>query len=116
MRIHKDSSTFCYPENIAAEMDRLFLGWSGWGVLAAAPRDEFARMMASFMADLNAIHPFREGNGRTMNVFVALLSHHSGHPINIRRIRKAAYLDAMIASFRGNEAPLAALIQDWLAP
>ena len=67
------------------------------------------------MGNLNAIHPFREGNGRTMNVFVALLSMQAGHQIDVRRIQRDAYLAAIIQSFAGDEAALAALVETWIA-
>jgi fido (protein-threonine AMPylation protein) len=43
------------------------------------PRAEFAEHAADIMAELNAIHPFREGNGRTQRVFMEQLAHAAGH-------------------------------------
>lgn len=65
---------FCYPENIDAHMARLF----GQLRQARFPEGlevaEFARQAAHFMAELNAIHPFREGNGRTQLAVLLLLA------------------------------------------
>ena len=65
VRISKDRSAFAYPENIDREMSRLF----GWlrerRYLRGLPAADFARDAAHFLAELNAIHPFRERNGRT---------------------------------------------------
>ncbi|HEY1498060.1 MAG TPA: Fic family protein [Acidobacteriaceae bacterium] len=64
VRIAKGDSIFCYPENIPSQMQRLFGSIDG-GIrfLNRAP-EEFAAELARFLAELNAIHPFREGNGR----------------------------------------------------
>jgi len=114
VRIHKGQSTFCYPEHIADQMNRHFGQLANDRCLAGLSRLDFARGAAAFMATLNAIHPFREGNGRTMNVFIALLSIQADHPIDVRKIQRRSYLAAMIQSFDGNETPLAALIEDWI--
>lgn len=61
---------------------------------------------ADFLAELNAIHPFREGNGRSQLAFMHLLSRHAGHPLNLDRVDAETFMPAMIASFLGNNGPL----------
>jgi cell filamentation protein len=56
---------------------------------------------------LNAIHPFREGNGRTQLIFLTLLMDRAGRPIDVRRVQAEPFLEAMIQSFGGRLAPLA---------
>lgn len=65
VRISKGGSMFCYPENISGEMRQLFARLRRARFLEGLPAAEFASKAAHFLADLNAIHPFREGNGRT---------------------------------------------------
>lgn len=115
VRIHKGDSTFCYPDHIPSQMDGLFARLADADHLRDRSRSGFASAVATFMGNLNAIHPFREGNGRTMNVFVALLSMQAGHQIDVRRIQRDAYLAAIIQSFAGDEAALAALVETWIA-
>jgi cell filamentation protein len=59
-----------------------------------------------FLAYLNAIHPFREGNGRSQLAFLHLVAIRAGHPIEIARIKPTPFLDAMILSFSGDTDPL----------
>lgn len=68
----------------------------------------FIKAAAKFPGDLNAIHAFREGNGRTQLAFMHLLSAKLGYAMDLTRIRPQAFLDAMIASFGGDLAPLEA--------
>jgi cell filamentation protein len=71
----------------------------------------FARNAAHFVAELNAIHPFREGNGRTQLTFLALLADQAEHPLDLDSLDPERTLDAMIKSFSGDERPLSALIK-----
>jgi cell filamentation protein len=112
VRLSKGDSTFCYPENIAAEMARVFAWLKRHDFLKGRSRFDFASLAAHFLAELNAIHPFREGNGRTQLTFLALLADRAGHPLDFDRLDRDATLTAMIASFGGNEAPLARVIED----
>lgn len=61
---------------------------------------------------LNAIHPFREGNGRTQLTFTALLAARVGHPLKLSRLDPANFLKAMIASFFGDGARLRRQLRD----
>lgn len=114
VRIHKGASTFCFPEHIERQMDQAFAGVTTRGHLKGLDRRGFAIGAAGFMAWLNHIHPFREGNGRTMNAFMAMLALDAGHFLDVRRIEKERYVAAIIASFAGDEAPLARQIETWL--
>jgi cell filamentation protein, protein adenylyltransferase len=106
VRMTKDRSPFCFPENIAGEMRALFARLHGADLLRGKEAKAFAEEAAAFLAYLNAIHPFREGNGRTQLTFTALLAAEAGHPLELSRLDPARFLQAMIASFFGDEAPL----------
>jgi cell filamentation protein len=112
VRTHKGGSTFCYPEYIAGQMKDLFSGLKGADYLSGLNADEYAREAAHFLAILNAIHPFREGNGRTQNVFLALMGARAGHALDLSRLDGAAFRSATIESFGGSEEPLTRRIRD----
>lgn len=112
VRLAKDGSVFCYPEHIDRELARVFAGLRARNALRGLSSDGFAAGAAQFLAELNAIHPFREGNGRTQNTFLALLAASAGHPLDLDRLDPDALLAAMIASFNGDERPLTAVLLD----
>lgn len=87
-------------------MRGLFVRLHGADLLRGRSAEGFAGEIAGFLAYLNAIHPFREGNGRTQLTFTALLVAHAGHPLKLRRLDPEKFLQAMIAGFFGDEAPL----------
>jgi cell filamentation protein len=106
VRIGKDGSAFCYPEHIAREMRSTFGKLAQKQHLQGVDRKTFAAEAASFLSMLNAIHPFREGNGRTQTTFLALLADRAGHPLNLDKLEPEAFLGAMVACFNGDERPL----------
>ena len=111
VRISKGGSMFCYPENIAGEMRRLFGEMQDRRHFQGLTPEAFAESAAHFLAELNAIHPFREGNGRTQLAYLTMLAEKAGPPLALDRLDADAIMQAMIASFSGNEAPLAQLIR-----
>jgi cell filamentation protein len=111
VRLAKNDSMFCYPENIDREMRRIFEGLAGENQFRDLDAEVFARKAAHFLTELNAIHPFREGNGRTQGVFLGILADQAGHPLDFERLDPPAMLRAMIDSFNGNEQPLAGIIR-----
>jgi len=79
VRISKGESTFCYPEHIDQEMAKLFRALRRAKHLRGLSAQAFAKQAAHFLAELNAIHPFREGNGRTQLTFLTLLAEKAGY-------------------------------------
>jgi cell filamentation protein len=115
VRLAKGGSSFCYPEYIASEMRATFADLTARRGLRALAPTAFANEAASFLATLNAIHPFREGNGRTQLTFLALVAHQARHPLDLEHLEPERFLRAMIASFQGNTKDLAVQIRRLLA-
>lgn len=59
-------------------------------------RDEFVERAARLYLDLNALHPFREGNGRTQREFVRTLGLNAGYHIDWNRLDKDELLRATV--------------------
>ena len=115
VRISKRESMFCYPEHIASEMEHLFAWLESRNGLAGLGAHEFGLDAARVLATLNAIQPFREGNGRTQLAFMAVLADRAGHPLALERLQPDAFLSVMIRSFAGDEAPLARQLESLIA-
>jgi len=62
---------FCYPEHIPAQMGALFADLKAKRFLRNLAPAAFAMGAAQFLGMLNAIHAFRDGNGRTQLAFLA---------------------------------------------
>lgn len=115
IRIAKGGNWFCYPEYIDNEMIRLFGSLATPPFLPGVEVDAFVTATADFLGELNAIHPFRDGNGRTQLYFVRLLGLRAGHPFRSEAVERDAFLLAMIDSFHGRSAALIDELERMLA-
>jgi len=115
VRTSKGGNAFCYPEHIPAQMDALFRSIHGGEAFAQRSRSEFLMEAVRFLGELNAIHPFREGNGRAQLAFLGLIGATFNHPFAFERIDKDAFLQAMIESFFGRFEELTAELGKLLA-
>lgn len=107
VQLTKGTSTFCYPEHIKGELQRIFLELRNSDYLCELDAQSFALAAAHFLSELNAVHAFRDGNGRAQLAFLALLAARAGHPLSLARLRPEAFLAAMVTSFHRDERPLA---------
>ncbi|MGR6431024.1 Fic/DOC family protein [Rhizobium sp. PAMB 3174] len=115
IRTGKGDNWFCYPEYIDDYAERLFRQLAERGHLAhAADTDAFSEGAAWFLSEINAIHPFREGNGRIQLVFLTMLARNAGLELDEDHLRPEPFLTAMIRSFSGDLAPLVAEIRRML--
>ena len=114
IRISKNGSMFCYPENIKRELTKVLYALKSKSYLGGLQRSDFAVAAAHFLAELNAIHAFRDGNGRVQLAFLALIAFRAGHPLNLERLKPKVFLKIIIESFNGNEELLAVQINKLL--
>ncbi|WP_106754581.1 Fic/DOC family protein, partial [Pannonibacter carbonis] len=112
IRIGKGGNWFCYPEYIQPHLEKMFARLKQLNHLKGLNRQAFSRKAAHILAEINAVHPFREGNGRTQLVFLMLLVEQAGFSFDADVLTRNRVLRAMIDSFSGAEEPLAALILD----
>ncbi len=111
----KGGNRFCVPTFIDAQMTRLFATLGSEPFLPGADVDAFIAAVADFLGDLNHIHPFREGNGRTQLYFVRLLGQRAGHPFRSEAVEPEAFLHAMVESFHGQMDALVDELERMLA-
>lgn len=67
-------------------------------ILSGLEEKIFFEKLAYYMAELNIIHPFREGNGRTIREFIRVLALKNGYIINWSNVGKDELLNASIES------------------
>lgn len=114
VRISKGDSMFCYPEHIPAQITALFADLAAKQSLQGLAAAAFAAGAAQLLSTLNAIHAFRDGNGRTQLAFLALVADRAGHPLAFSRLDAATFLAAMKSSFHGDERSLIIQIRNLL--
>ena len=97
-QISKGRTAFYPPAAIEKELERVFKFIMDNHQLSVFDGEEFYDALAYVMAELNIIHPFREGNGRTIREFIRLLAFHNGIQINWGNVDHKEILDASILS------------------
>jgi cell filamentation protein len=107
IRTGKGGNWFCYPEYIDPHMQGLFDQLATESYLTTLKsRQSFAERAAYFVSEINAIHPFREGNGRCQLTLLSLLCDLAGFGIDEEQIDPPGFMAAMVQSFAGNTQPL----------
>jgi len=107
---------FCLPQFLEAYAADVFGKLARANHLQGLSRSEFLDRLAEAVGNVNALHPFREGNGRTQRVFFSQLARDAGHPIDWQGLDAQQNLIASQASLRGDLAPLGALLDDHVGP
>lgn len=61
-------------------------------------KDILAEKLAYYSAELNVLHSFREGNGRTIREYIRQMALYIGYNMNYSRIKAVDYIEASIFS------------------
>ncbi|RYD27836.1 MAG: hypothetical protein EOP86_23975, partial [Verrucomicrobiaceae bacterium] len=72
---------------------------------------DFPERLAEYLGEINAMHPFREGNERAQRAFISCLTAAHGFQISWDKMDQPSMMQASIASMRGNDRMLADLLR-----
>jgi Protein involved in cell division len=104
---------FCRPENISRMSTEIFAKLSRDKYLAKVEeRDDFINDLAFYMGELEALHPFRDGNGRTARYFFYALTRNAGYDIAWSEADANRSLEANIAAIDGDYQPLVDVLEE----
>jgi cell filamentation protein len=99
--IAKGGTPFCPPQNIHGMMSTLFVELDRERWLIGVDMDSFIERAAYYICEINAVHPFREGNGRTIRFYIDVLSARTrGDIFDWTQSTPDEYLQACIAGFQ----------------
>lgn len=99
--IEKGGTPFCHPQNIDSMMSSIFTELEQEQWLAAFDPKSFIERAAYYICEINAVHPFREGNGRAIRFYADVLSAKArGDIFDWTRSSADEYLQACVAGFR----------------
>ena len=97
-QISKADTMFYPPHLIDMELDKVFAKIKEKNMLKEAEKEKTFDNLAYVMAELNIIHPFREGNGRSIREFIRLMAKRMGYDLNWGNVDKAELLEASMLS------------------
>ena len=105
--ISKGDTRFCTFSRIEIETNNLLNSLQQQNYFQDLESKYFIPKLADLYCELNVIHPFREGNGRTQRIFFEHLIAYCGYGIDWSKINsKEHWVQANIEGFYGNLQPL----------
>ena len=108
--IIRGESRFCNVRHIQSYSNTVFSAIATEKYLVNLEPKVFSNRLAHYLSEINAIHPFREGNGRVQRLFISHLAEHAGYSLAYPALYQAVLSPVMQESFLGNIQPLADLI------
>jgi fido (protein-threonine AMPylation protein) len=69
-------------------------------------KDEWAKGIAQTYADLNQLHPFRNGNDTANREFIRVLGREGGFDVDYSKVNVQDWQRASVESFKGNAEPV----------
>ncbi len=99
VQLSKGDTVFAMPERIEAEAGKIFASLNHDN-LPGLERDLFVSRIAYYFGELNVLHPFREGNGRTEKLLFDEIARRCGYVIKWHCMSADELLDSLIAAYQ----------------
>lgn len=97
---------FCLPQYIDSSAAVIFGELHDEDCLRGLRRDAFVGRLAYYLGEVNALHPFREGNGRAQRAFFRQLARDAGFTLAWQHLAPARNVEASAAIMRGDSEPM----------
>lgn len=111
---------FVPPEMIERMLNEIFEKLEASDYLRKLDEDDdsedFLNELAYFMGELEAIHPFVDGNGRVIRFFITLIANRAGYYISWGSADPDQLLEASIAAIDGDYQSLVDLLEEITIP
>ena len=103
-------AVFCLPQYIDSSAAIIFRELHDEGCLRGLRRDAFIGRRAYYLGEVNALHPFREGNGRAQRVFFGQLARDAGFTLAWQHLDPVRNVEASAAIMRGDPEPMSEML------
>jgi cell filamentation protein len=104
-------SPFCLPQYIETSAVEIFRALHSENLLRDLDREAFIARLAYYLGEVNAVHPFREGNGRTQRAFFEQLAREAGYPLAWQHLDAGRNIEASAALMRGDAEPMRKMLK-----
>lgn len=110
----KDGSPFAHPVHIRQNSIQVLSELRSSLMAHRHSFGSFPAILSHFINEMNAIHPFREGNGRHLRAFFRQVMEELGCGVRSVVLQRERWIEAVIAGFEGDEVPMAELLAETL--
>jgi fido (protein-threonine AMPylation protein) len=108
---------FAVPEHIGPWMQQQFNKLAAERYLVGLGLEAFAEAAAVYVNEINAAHPFIDGNGRTQRFWLRMLADNAGFDLTLTGRDSTAWNEASRLGFaKSDHAPMAVLLKKRLNP
>ncbi len=91
---------FCRADYIESQLATLFDALKRENYLKdCSDAPEISKRLSYYLGEINVIHPFREGNGRTQRLFIETLADNAGYTLDFSKINEDEMLEASVLSY-----------------
>jgi cell filamentation protein len=105
-------SLFCLPQYIEPSAVEIFRQLRDENFLQGLERDALIDRLTYYLGEVNAVHPFREGNGRTQRAFLEQLAYDAGFALTWQHLDAARNIATSAAVMRGDAAPMRKMLDE----
>lgn len=113
--LQKGGQDFMMGYRIVPEAKKLFQQLKQEKYLTTTATENMAARLAYYLGEINAMHPFREGNGRVQRIFIVQLAKHAGYDLHFNGITQEQMIEASKQAHRLNYSPLEQMIAERLS-
>lgn len=96
--ISKGNFTFASWEFIEEQLDYLLNKLKSENYLEGLSKEDLSKRLAFYLSELNVLHPFREGNGRTIREFIRELAYKNGYVLDLTQNTAEEIFNASVKS------------------
>jgi len=111
IQIAKPNAFYARPEHIAGYAQGIFAELARENRLKGLDRAAFLERLTHYHAEMYAVHPFREGNTRTLRAFLGQLAEEAGHHIAWEDLDHERSFAANVRSLNGESDQLRKLLE-----
>jgi len=112
VNISKGGQLFGVATFVEPALERVLHGLPAEHYLKGLDPRNFSARAGFYMGELNAIHPFRDGNGRAQREFIRELAVQAGFTTDSSKVTQHQMIAASVESFRtGDSSRMASLIE-----
>lgn len=112
VNISKGVGAFSPPSQIGSDMGQVSDYLAGRHQLRDVLAEELPARLAATYNAVNAVHAFREGNGRTQREFISAVARHNGHKVDWTKVSEDQNNAACESGRSGDLRPLESLFAE----
>ena len=101
---------FCLPQYIESYGNSIFIKLKKDNCYKGYSKEQFIEAITNLLADINALHPFREGNGRTQREFIRYIGLLNGYSFDWSKVSEEENIVASYESVNGDNTKLKDLL------